>query len=130
MSRDIRTITWYNADGNVVSIQNCAVGLEDVSQPEGATAWVEGSPQQIRGARVVDDVIIDGTIEEASLAEQVRLIRNARLLQSDWTQAVDSPLSEAKKTEWATYRQALRDMPTNLSGETTIEEVIFPTLPE
>jgi hypothetical protein len=130
MSRDIRTITWYNADGNVVSIQNCAVGLEDVSQPEGATAWVEGSPQQIRGARVVDDVIIDGTIEEVSLAEQVRLVRNARLLQSDWTQAVDSPLSDTKKAEWATYRQALRDMPTSVGEATTIEEVVFPSVPE
>ena len=38
-------------------------------------------------------------------------IRNTRLylLQScDWTVGVDSPLSDSKKAEWATYRQALR----------------------
>lgn len=125
----MRTITWYNADGDVVSIQNCAVGLEDVSQPEGATGWIEGSPQQIRNARVVDNEIINGSITETGLDEQVRLIRNSRLTKSDWTQAADSPLSEEKKTEWANYRQQLRDMPNNLGDAISIEDVTFPTPP-
>lgn len=37
--------------------------------------------------------------------------RDAKLSASDWTQGADSPLTEAKKTEWATYRQTLRDLP-------------------
>ena len=37
--------------------------------------------------------------------------RNAKLTASDWTQVSDSPLSDSKKTEWQTYRQILRDMP-------------------
>jgi len=37
--------------------------------------------------------------------------RNNRLTASDWTQMPDSPLSDEKKAEWATYRQALRDLP-------------------
>ena len=37
--------------------------------------------------------------------------RNDLLSKSDWTQALDSPLSDSKKTEWQTYRQQLRDMP-------------------
>ena len=37
--------------------------------------------------------------------------RNDLLQKSDWTQVLDSPLSDSKKTEWQTYRQALRDMP-------------------
>lgn len=41
--------------------------------------------------------------------------RNQMLTQSDWTQAADSPLSDAKKAEWATYRQQLRDLPANTS---------------
>lgn len=40
--------------------------------------------------------------------------RNNKLTASDWTQAADSPLSNSKKAEWATYRQALRDIPNNL----------------
>ena len=40
----------------------------------------------------------------------VRLQRNGLLRESDWTQFNDSPLSAEKKLEWATYRQALRDI--------------------
>ena len=39
--------------------------------------------------------------------------RDALLAKTDWTQSADSPLSDAKKAEWATYRQALRDLPTS-----------------
>jgi hypothetical protein len=41
-------------------------------------------------------------------AEQVRIERNRLLLESDWTQATDAPVDQAA---WATYRQALRDVP-------------------
>ena len=41
--------------------------------------------------------------------------RDALLAKTDWTQTVDAPLSDAKKAEWATYRQALRDLPSSES---------------
>ena len=40
----------------------------------------------------------------------LRKTRNNLLRESDWTQAVDSPLSDSKKSEWKTYRQSLRDI--------------------
>jgi len=45
---------------------------------------------------------------------QLRRERDEKLAASDWTQAPDhsSPLTDAKKAEWATYRQSLRDLPT------------------
>lgn len=43
----------------------------------------------------------------------LRRDRQMLLASSDWTQAVDSPLTDAKKAEWATYRQQLRDLPAN-----------------
>ena len=49
---------------------------------------------------------------------QWQMLRNQRddkLLLCDWTQGNDSPLGSSKKTEWATYRQALRDLPANTS---------------
>lgn len=46
---------------------------------------------------------------------ELRRDRDALLLSSDFTQAPDGPLTDAKKTEWATYRQALRDLPSNTS---------------
>jgi hypothetical protein len=38
----------------------------------------------------------------------VRAERNDKLSASDWTQVADAPVD---KTAWATYRQALRDVP-------------------
>lgn len=40
--------------------------------------------------------------------DQIRLWRNAELAKSDWTQLADASVD---KTAWATYRQALRDLP-------------------
>lgn len=42
-------------------------------------------------------------------SSRVREERNAKLAASDWTQALDIP--EATRSAWATYRQALRDIP-------------------
>jgi hypothetical protein len=51
--------------------------------------------------------------------ELVRTYRAPLLAASDWTQGADSPLSDDKKAEWATYRQALRDL-------TNSENIILP----
>tara|TARA_A100001015_G_C14726131_1_gene607944 strand:+ start:535 stop:753 length:219 start_codon:yes stop_codon:yes gene_type:complete len=63
-----------------------------------------------------------------------RAVRNKKLIDSDWTQANDSPLSEEKKKEWATYRQALRDLtktatPKFLSNSPNLDESNFPKEP-
>lgn len=54
----------------------------------------------------------------------VRKERNALLAESDWTQVADAPVD---KTAWATYRQSLRDVPSQ-SGFPN--EVTWPTEPE
>lgn len=60
----------------------------------------------------------------------IRRMRSRKLAASDWTQANDSPLSDADKAAWATYRQALRDITTSLTGtEATTEDVTWPTAP-
>ena len=71
-----------------------------------------------------------------SIAEKhFRQIRNVKLARSDWTQANDSPLSDEKKKEWATYRQALRDLtktvtPKFLPNSPKIDESDFPEEPK
>ena len=40
----------------------------------------------------------------------IRFDRNELLSKSDFTQVADSPLTSEKRGEWATYRQALRDI--------------------
>lgn len=53
----------------------------------------------------------------------IRSQRNALLSSSDWTQLPDAPVNAA---DWATYRQALRDI-TNQSDPFAI---IWPSAPE
>jgi hypothetical protein len=43
-----------------------------------------------------------------SYSASMRLRRDRLLAASDWTQASDAPVDQAA---WATYRQALRDVP-------------------
>jgi hypothetical protein len=59
------------------------------------------------------------------LLELIRLERNALLAQSDWTQLIDTHLTEQQKTAWAAYRQALRDLPETVDAENPI----YPTKP-
>lgn len=83
---------------------------------------------------VVDGVIqVKATVEAdraaALLQDQKEILRGERnelLKQSDWTQVLDSPLTDAKKTEWATYRQALRDLP---STTTDFANPVWPSQP-
>jgi hypothetical protein len=44
------------------------------------------------------------------VATSVRAQRDLKLAACDWTVLTDSPLTTAKKTEWKTYRTALRDI--------------------
>ena len=67
-------------------------------------------------------------IEYALLAIRVR--RRILLNNCDWTQANDSPLSDTKKAEWATYRQALRDLPSNYTDTDEASKVEWPEEPE
>ena len=46
-------------------------------------------------------------------AARVRVERDAKLAACDWTVLTDSPLTTAKKTEWKSYRTALRDIPSD-----------------
>lgn len=54
---------------------------------------------------------IDNQSVAAGLPNLVRKQRDSLLAKCDWTQTVDSPLTAEQKTAWATYRQALRDLP-------------------
>tara|TARA_B100001939_G_C16927203_1_gene612274 strand:- start:517 stop:987 length:471 start_codon:yes stop_codon:yes gene_type:complete len=58
-----------------------------------------------------------------------RADRDQALNLSDWTQMPDSPLTSEKKAEWATYRQALRDLPSTQSSATTWADITWPTAP-
>ena len=55
--------------------------------------------------------------------EQIRAWRNYELARTDWTQLDDVPVD---KLAWATYRQALRNLP---SQGGSADDAEFPTAP-
>ena len=69
------------------------------------------------------------TFEMPETMAWLRNKRNLMLKECDWTQAADSPLSDSKKAEWATYRQQLRDLTNSYTKENSIEDIVFPTKP-
>ena len=87
--------------------------------------------------KVVNGVYYDLTPEEeAELAAQaeasdldmnhIRGQRNGMLRNTDWTQLGDAALGDHTAEEWATHRQALRDLPQTYSR---VSEVVWPLDP-
>lgn len=56
------------------------------------------------------DTPVDASQHVVWLAGEARAKRAGLLRQSDWTQLPDVPLTAAQKSDWAAYRQALRDV--------------------
>lgn len=56
-------------------------------------------------------------------AANIRTERDTKLTESDWTQVADAPVDQAA---WATYRQALRDIPSQAGFP---NEVTWPVEP-
>ena len=56
---------------------------------------------------------------------ELRTERNAKLAETDWTQSRDVTLTN--DVDWATYRQALRDI---TDTYTSLDDVVWPEKPE
>jgi len=74
--------------------------------------------------RTADDIAAYQARKNAAQAKSIRSSRTEKLKDSDWTQIADST---ADKATWATYRQALRDVPAQAGFPNT---VVWPTQPE
>jgi len=72
--------------------------------------------------------VFDGFSDEQSM-NALRAERNKRLAQTDWRASSDLQLS----SEWATYRQALRDLPSTasptLDSDGNLQNVTWPSEP-
>ena len=59
---------------------------------------------------------------------KVTLIRNFLLMDSDWTQLGDAPLTADQKAQWVTYRTKLRNIPQD-QKDIAASSVVFPITP-
>lgn len=116
------TLLFYN-----VHLVNPPINFKPVHNKK----YIEGMPLIISGSYFQNFLEYDLSVDEIESNiinewDGVRIRRNKFLLDSDWTQLSDSPLSESKKSEWSIYRQALRDI--------TLQEdpfnIVWPTKPE
>ena len=82
--------------------------------------------------RVRDMTPEEKTIRDESHIYNLRYERDEKLAASDWTHLSDhpAPLSDTKKTEWTTYRQALRDLPATADMLTWPDSFNWPAEPE
>ena len=60
---------------------------------------------------------------------RIRTERDKLLTESDWTQANDTPLTDADVAKWKTYRTSLRDLPSDQSSKTKYSDITWPTKP-
>jgi hypothetical protein len=123
------TYTIYNSDGVFHGVVQETGSVKSNIPEDGFAVDGEQHPLStcIGGTLVVPS---DSSIEAENYAknlEELREERNKRLSASDWTQASDSPLSDGKKIEWASYRQILRDLPANTSDPSNAS---YPDKPE
>lgn len=119
----------YNDDGTYIGFYPTTVWNED-DIPEGNK--IELSEKEWNEALTGNYVVNNGVhtkfiptqseIDEGKL-RVVRKKRDRLLLESDWTQIPNNPLTEEKQQEWAVYRQNLRDI-------TDSKPYTFPEEPE
>lgn len=128
-------IFYDTVTGRITNNLNCSVASKDIMVAENTNLGaLEGVCHDIDNNMV--NVSSNPHVIESKPAivedvqDYLRRQRQNLLVSSDWTQAADSPLSDTKKTEWQTYRQALRDLPTSSSSWTTIEDIVWPSRPE
>lgn len=90
--------------------------------------------------KIVDGVLIamtDAEIAELKASDpsesertaqkwlEIRALRNSKLQETDWVVAKASETGVAVSDDWKTYRQALRDVPT----QSDVDNITWPTKP-
>lgn len=127
-------ILYHKSDGRIETcrkISDSTLTQQLAMTPE--LASIDGFVPDINVKKVnletlqLEDIV--NTFGVLPLMDYIRLHRDKRLTMSDWTVGADSPLSDSKKAEWQTYRQALRDLPSTNTA-TAIDDIVWPSKPE
>ena len=123
------TTKTYTYNGS--EIEDTSVGIrftDGVLSPKNWEAVWTDQEKKDRGITWTTTTNWSGGSEAAEKKIALREQRNMLLQECDWTQSPDSPLSNSKKTEWATYRTNLRNLPASYDS---VDDVGFawPTKP-
>ena len=97
-----------------------ALGVAPGATMSGGADGYTVDPQPLR---LVRNLLRELAVRHAPDGDRMAYLRHIRDLLmglTDWTQAADSPLTDEERAAWATYRQALRDLPAAYSGDGAI----------
>ena len=120
-------MNYRNAKYNVFGTIDC-----EIEHPEYGWIPFTADPNDVEplGAEIFNaakdsaSAYVKPPVDFTALSNQARTQRNTLLSQSDWTQVADAPVDQAA---WATYRQALRDVPSQAGFPMDIN---WPVAPE
>lgn len=120
----------HNSDGEILRYGQCQEGVSQANDGEFQinVDWTDDvSDYTVQNGILVrkEQAVLDAQVLEKQKIN-MRSYRDNLLSACDWTQVPDSPLTDAKKAEWATYRQALRDLP---STTTDFANPVWPSQP-
>ena len=127
-------ILYYTSTGDIsTQLSMTEKTLQRTLQSNPDLSYLEGRVSDVDQYRI--NISTDTPFVESkpaptiNVSAHIREVRTKLLKMCDWTQTEDSPLSAEKKAEWATYRQALRDMPDTCSHCATVDDITWPTKP-
>jgi len=107
---NVHAVQWYDSKGEVeyndgtANLEITELGI----YAQASTDHQAALDAEAASLKAAEDAI--------NWTENFKSVRNEKLKNSDWTRLDDITLTSDKKTAWATYRQALRDLPTTKSG--------------
>jgi hypothetical protein len=128
----VKNFVIYNSEGTILRTGSCPDSMFDMQCGDNESI-LEGAAND-ETQYVVDGVIVDKPdptpAEQTAVAMfELRQQRDLMLSSTDWTQVPDSPLTAEQRSEWQMYRQRLRDLPSDYSHVTSLEDVVWPDPP-
>jgi len=111
--------------GTILRTGTCPDSMVGVQAQTGEHVFVGSADQRTQKHDFTTGSLVSRGSITAELLAETRLKRAVLLAGCDWTQAQDSPLTAAKISEWATYRQALRDVTT----QSDLANIVWPVEP-
>ena len=107
---DVHAVHWDGSSGEIEYNDGTAnLGITSIGIYSQADTTFNNEIQRRK------DLNDEFTNSSSFLWMKLRNERDDLLLFSDFTQLADTGLTDSKKAEWVTYRQSLRDLPSNTS---------------
>lgn len=113
---------------HIYNLEGCEFGeyMNTFVWKDGGFVRVDPRPE----GGVWDPIAEDWAVDRDGLMQAIRLHRRMLLATCDWALTTDSPLSTEQKAEATTYRQALRDVPSNVPDSAKeVRDAPWPTRP-